>query len=511
MAKVIMIQGTASNAGKSFIVAGLCRVFKQDGYKVAPFKSQNMALNSFITKDGHEMGRAQVMQAEASGIEPDVRMNPILLKPTSKSGCQVILNGEVLKDMDAKECYEERKNLVSHILNAYNSLDEEYDIIVIEGAGSPAEINLRKNDIVNMGLAELVDAPVILVGDIDRGGVFASLAGTLLLLSEDERERVKGMLINKFRGDVKLLGNGIEKIEEITNKQVLGVVPYINVDIDDEDSISEKLDNRKTDFIDIAVIRFPRISNFTDFNVFDMYEGVSVRYITSAKKLNNPDMIILPGTKNTIDDLKWLRQSGLEGLIKKQANKGVLIFGVCGGYQMLGQSINDEKCVEVGGVISGLGLLNTQTVFCDSKTTTQVEGMFKDIEGPYKCLSGKTFRGYEIHMGETKICQNKANKVNILSEIKVVSRNNGNNIKQDGVVNNNIAGSYVHGIFDDNDISSSIIQMLYNKKGIGKNNIDNFNIDKYKQEQYDKLAETIRRSVDIKKIYDVLDLNVKLK
>lgn len=506
MAKVIMIQGTASNAGKSFIVAGLCRVFKQDGYKVAPFKSQNMALNSYITKEGHEMGRAQVMQAEASGIEPDVRMNPILLKPTSKSGCQVILNGKVLRDMDAKECYSERKNLISHILKSYNSLEEEYDIIVIEGAGSPAEINLRENDIVNMGLAELVDAPVVLVGDIDRGGVFASLAGTLLLLSEDERDRVKGMLINKFRGDVKLLGDGLEKIEEITNKQVLGVVPYINVDIDDEDSISEKLDNKKTDFVDIAVIRFPRISNFTDFNVFNMYEGVSVRYVTNAKELNNPDMIILPGTKNTIDDLKWLRQSGLEVLIKKRANDNTLIFGVCGGYQMLGQSINDEKGVEVGGVIRGLGLLNTQTVFCENKTTTQVEGVFKDFEGSYKCLSGKKFRGYEIHMGETKIIESK---VDVLSEIRVVSKNNGEQIKEDGVVNNNVAGSYVHGIFDDSEISNSIIKMLYNKKGIETNNINNFNTEKYKQEQYDKLADTIRKSVDMDKIYSILELKTK--
>jgi adenosylcobyric acid synthase len=335
MAKVIMIQGTMSNAGKSLVTAGLCRVFKQDGYKVAPFKSQNMALNSFITKEGLEMGRAQVMQAEACGIEPSVNMNPILLKPTNDVGSQVIVNGEVLGNMSARDYYKKKTELIPHIMEAYNNLAKEYDIIVMEGAGSPAEINLKENDIVNMGMAKLVNSPVLLVGDIDRGGVFASIAGTLMLLEEDERKMIKGTIINKFRGDVNILKPGLDMIEEITKTPVVGVVPYMELDIDDEDSLSERFNNKGTvDLIDIAVIRLPRISNFTDFNTFEYIPGVSLRYVKSVRELKDPDMIILPGTKNTMEDLKWLRESGLETQILKQAAKGKVIFGICGGYQV---------------------------------------------------------------------------------------------------------------------------------------------------------------------------------
>lgn len=297
-----MVQGTNSNAGKSLITAALCRIFKQDGYKVAPFKSQNMALNSYITKDGYEMGRAQAMQAEAAGIEPVVKMNPILLKPNGARGCQIVLNGKVFKDMTPGEYNTYKKDMIPHILKAFNSLSENYDIIVIEGAGSPAEINLKEQDIVNMGMAEMVDAPVIIVGDIDRGGVFASLAGTMFLFNETEKARVKGFVINKFRGDVNLLIPGLNMLRDITNVNTLGVVPYINVDIDDEDSLSERLEITGTKgAIDIAVIKLPRLSNFTDFNVFSI-KGVTVRYVSSAKDFGEPDMVIIPGTKNTIDD-----------------------------------------------------------------------------------------------------------------------------------------------------------------------------------------------------------------
>ena len=292
-----MIQGTASNAGKSLIVAGLCRIFKQDGYKVAPFKSQNMALNSFITKDGFEMGRAQVMQAEAAGIEPDVRMNPILLKPTSDTGSQVIVNGEVVGDMSAKDYFAQKKKLIPDIMKAFNELAEENDIIVIEGAGSPAEINLNDDDIVNMGMAKLAQAPVFIVGDIDRGGVFASLAGTMLFLKEDEKNMVKGTIINKFRGDKSILEPGLKMLEDAINVPVTGVVPYLNIDVDDEDSLTERFNVREEiALIDIAVIRLPRISNFTDFNALEYIDGVSVRYVGSVKELKNPDLIILPGT-----------------------------------------------------------------------------------------------------------------------------------------------------------------------------------------------------------------------
>ena len=298
MAMRIMIQGTMSNAGKSLIAAGLCRIFRQDGYRVAPFKSQNMALNSFITKEGLEMGRAQVMQAEAAGMEPTVAMNPILLKPTNDIGSQVIVNGEVIGNMSARDYFAYKKKLVPDILAAYHRLEEQADIIVIEGAGSPAEINLKENDIVNMGLAELLNAPVLIAGDIDRGGVFAQLLGTQLLLEESERRRVKGFIINKFRGDVSILTPGIRMLEERGGVPVVGVVPYMQISLEDEDSLTTRFDARQEAAVDIAVIRFPRISNFTDFSVFEQFEDVSLRYVDSVEKLHHPDMIFLPGSKN---------------------------------------------------------------------------------------------------------------------------------------------------------------------------------------------------------------------
>ena len=334
MANAIMIQGTASNAGKSLLAAGLCRIFAQDGYKVAPFKSQNMALNSAITPDGFEMGRAQVMQAEAAGVEPSVRMNPILLKPSSDTGSQLIVNGEVRGQYRAAEYFKMKKSLVPEILRAYESLAAENDVIVIEGAGSPAEINLKSDDIVNMGMARMAGAPVLLAGDIDRGGVFAQLYGTVALLEPDEQAMVKGLIINKFRGDKTILDPGVEMIEKLCKIPVVGVVPYMDVDIEDEDSLSSRLSSTGRNntlkqekessekhveaWIDIAAIRFPRLSNFTDLNVFDPIPGVSVRYVSRLSELGRPDLIVLPGTKNTIEDLLWMRQNGLEAAVLKK-------------------------------------------------------------------------------------------------------------------------------------------------------------------------------------------------
>ena len=304
MAKVIMVQGTTSNAGKSLLSAALCRIFRQDGYSVAPFKSQNMALNSFITEEGLEMGRAQVMQAEAAGIAPSVRMNPILLKPQSDTGSQVIVNGQVRGVMSAQDYFAMKHTLIPDIMDAYNSLAAEHDIIVIEGAGSPAEINLKEDDIVNMGMAKLADAPVLLCGDIDRGGVFASLYGTVALLEPEEQARIKGLIVNKFRGDITILEPGVRMLEQLTGKPVVGVVPYLHVDVDDEDSLTERFQQKgKAAAIDIAVIRLPRISNFTDFNALERMDSVSVRYASSVGELGHPDLILLPGTKNTMDDL----------------------------------------------------------------------------------------------------------------------------------------------------------------------------------------------------------------
>ena len=315
-----MIQGTMSNVGKSAIAAGLCRVFKQDGYKVAPFKSQNMALNSFITKEGLEMGRAQVMQAEAAGIEPEAIMNPILLKPTNDTGSQVIINGKPIGVMAAREYYRHKKEYIPAIMDAYHELEKKYDIIVIEGAGSPAEINLKKDDIVNMGLAKMVDAPVLLVGDIDRGGVFAQLIGTVMLLEDEEKEMVKGLIINKFRGDKTILDPGVEMLEERSGIPVVGVAPYLQIEVEDEDSLTERFDSQQeVGQIDIAVIRVPRISNFTDFNPFENIPGVSLRYVKHIHELKHPDMVILPGTKNTMGDLQWMRESGMEAAVLKLA------------------------------------------------------------------------------------------------------------------------------------------------------------------------------------------------
>lgn len=498
MAKIIMVQGTTSNAGKSLITAALVRIFKQDGYSAAPFKSQNMALNSYITKDGHEMGRAQVMQAEAGGIEPDVRMNPILLKPTGNKGCQVVLNGEVYKTAENYHNYKEE--MTPHILKAFNSLAEEYEIIVIEGAGSPAEINLRSQDIANMGMAELVDAPVIIVGDIDRGGVFASLAGTLFLLDERDKTRIKGTIINKFRGSFEILKPGLEMLYDKTGLEVLGVVPYLDVDIDDEDSLSERLISKGTKAnIDIAVIRLPHISNFTDFNVFSLMEGVSLRYVKNTLELNNPDMIIIPGTKNTIDDLKWLRQSGLEPKIISHKNSGKALFGICGGYQMLGEMIYDPDNVEGGGSIKGIGLLNTSTVFQNKKTTTQVQGKINNINGFYSDLSNISITGYEIHMGETDILKGEP-----LSSIEILT--DKGNTKMDGCAEDNVAGSYMHGIFDNSEFVNSLVNILKKNKGITVDVNEKFDLNEYKQSQYDILADSVRKSVDMKKIYKIMGI-----
>lgn len=503
MAKVIMIQGTMSNAGKSLVTAGLCRVFKQDGYKVAPFKSQNMALNSFITKEGLDMGRAQVIQAEACGIEPSVNMNPILLKPTNDVGSQVIVNGEVLGNMSARDYYKKKTELIPHIMEAYNNLAKEYDIIVMEGAGSPAEINLKENDIVNMGMAKLVNSPVLLVGDIDRGGVFASIAGTLMLLEEDERKMIKGTIINKFRGDVNILKPGLDMIEEITKTPVVGVVPYMELDIDDEDSLSERFNNKGTvDLIDIAVIRLPRISNFTDFNTFEYIPGVSLRYVKSVRELKDPDMIILPGTKNTMEDLKWLRESGLETQILKQAAKGKVIFGICGGYQMLGMELSDPFNVESGGTMAGMGLLPTKTVFEKEKVRTRVSGNFNEVSGILAELSYVEFEGYEIHMGQTTYDFNE-------EELTTIDNVNGEDIiKNDGLYKDNVYGSYIHGIFDKEEVSKAIVESLCIHKGIDYSSISTVDIEKYKEEQYDKLAEGIRNSLDMKAIYKILESGI---
>jgi adenosylcobyric acid synthase len=472
-----------SNAGKSLLCAALCRIFLQDGYRVAPFKSQNMALNSFITDEGLEMGRAQVVQAEAAGIKPSVLMNPVLLKPTTDVGSQVIVNGEVLGNMPASDYFKYKKRLIPDIMKAYDTLAEQYDIIVIEGAGSPAEINLKSDDIVNMGMAKMVNAPVLLVGDIDRGGVFAQLYGTVELLEPDERNMVKATIINKFRGDVSILDPGLDMLYDLVKVPCAGVVPYVYLDIDDEDSLSERLFAGERKEIDIAVVQLPRISNFTDFSPFSRFAGISLRYVKTVFELGSPDMIIIPGTKSTISDLKWMRQTGLEAEILKQASRGTPVFGICGGLQMLGRTISDPYGTEGGGEIAGMGLLDIDTVFASAKTRTQTEGVFPQIGGIFSGLTGLKYRGYEIHMGQS-------------GDSSAVLRNG------------NVYGSYIHGIFDENGIAEAIARALYKERGLEFSEDNTFDIHAYKETQYDKLAETVREALDMDLIYRILEEGV---
>jgi adenosylcobyric acid synthase len=488
MAKSVMIQGTASNAGKSLVAAGLCRIFRQDGYRVAPFKSQNMALNSFITADGLEMGRAQVMQAEAAGIAPDVRMNPILLKPTSDQGSQVIVRGEVFGNFSAKDYYKQKLTLLPIVHETYDSLAADFDIIVIEGAGSPAEINLKDHDLVNMGLARLVDAPVLLVGDIDRGGVFAALAGTLMLLDDEDRMRVKGTIINKFRGDVEILRPGLQQLEEIVQVPVLGVIPYVRIQVDDEDSLSSRLDPQSIPAqVDIAVIRLPRISNFTDFNPFEGIDGVSLRYVGSLAELGSPDLIILPGTKNTMADLLWLRQSGLEAAVLKHAARGLPVFGICGGYQMLGLTLVDPQGVEHGGQMAGLGLLDVHTVFASEKTRTRSTGSLPSVGGLFAELSGLDYEGYEIHMGQTSIDAQPVASQPLINQ-------------------GQIYGSYMHGLFDRDPVSRAVVSALFRAKGLDPAAVETYDRASFVETQYDLLADTLRQSLDLGSIYRIMGL-----
>jgi len=488
MAKRIMIQGTMSGAGKSLLVAALCRIFAQDGWRVAPFKSQNMALNSFVTPDGLELGRAQAVQAEAAGLECDVRMNPILLKPSSDTGSQLIVNGEVRGHYAAADYFKMKRGLIPDIMAAYSGLANENDIIVIEGAGSPAEINLRDDDIVNMGLAALVNAPVLLAGDIDRGGVFAQLYGTVALLREEERRRVKGMIINKFRGDAALLRSGLRQLEELTKIPVLGVVPYVRVDIDDEDSLAPCLEQTKNDRpLDVAVIRLPHISNFTDFAPLEEHPDMGIRYVNRIDQFGDPDMILLPGTKNTMGDLLWLRDIGLAEAIKAAAGRGTPVLGVCGGYQMLGRTLSDPAGIERQGMLSGLDLLPVDTVFTGDKTRTRCIAVC--AAGPF---AGAKLSGYEIHMGKTEtggtapFCRFADGRT-------------------DGAVSGSVFGTYLHGLFDSGELVNRLAQYLAARKGITVSDKPVETRAAYRDRQYDLLADAVRKSLDMKRVYEIME------
>lgn len=496
-AKPIMVQGTMSGVGKSLLVAGLCRVFAQDGWRVAPFKSQNMALNSAITAVGDEMGRAQVMQAEAAGVEPEAAMNPILLKPTNDTGSQVIVNGQVLGQMSAVDYYAYKHHLKTAIMEAYDDLARRFDIIVIEGAGSPAEVNLKDDDIVNMGMAKMAKAPVLLVGDIDRGGVFAQLLGTLMLLDDGERALCKGLVVNKFRGDKTILDPGLDILRERSGLPIAGVIPYTLLDIDDEDSLSDRLDVRDTvDLVDIAVIRLPKVSNFTDFIALDAIEGVGVRYVQRASDVRDPDLVIIPGTKNTLADLKWLRESGVEAAILQRVASGTPVFGVCGGYQMLGLEVSDPYGTEGGGTMRGMGLLPLRTVFDPAKRQVRSRGTVASVGGPLAALSGAAVEGYQIHMGTT---------IREGGEGVCLLEDEDGHVGSDGCHEGNAYGSYLHGIFDSQEFTQTLVSALFEAKGLDPGSVEAVDMHAYKEREYDKLAQAVRENMDMDLVYRILE------
>jgi adenosylcobyric acid synthase len=480
-----------SNCGKSFITAGLCRIFRQEGLRVAPFKSQNMALNSHITDEGLEIGRAQAVQAEAAGVPPSALMNPILLKPTTDTGSQVIVNGISRGNMSAVEYFKRKHELVGDVKKAFWALSETVDAVVIEGAGSPAEINLSENDFVNMGMARIAGSPVLLVGDIERGGVFAQLAGTLMLLKEDSAI-VKGLVVNKFRGDLSIFEPGAAMLADVCRKPVVGVVPFLGVDIDDEDSLTERFAAKREGLVDVAVIRLPKISNFTDFAPLEATPGIRLRYEKDPKKLGNPELIVIPGTKSTIADLRLLRESGLEAAILKAHANGAFVFGICGGYQMMGLSVKDPEFAEGGGCERGMGLLPVHTVFLPEKTRLRCKGEAVGVPG-FLSPSGPCFvEGYEMHMGAT-FAEGEQNPLALLE-----------GGKPDGHAGVGAAGTYLHGFFDSSECRKALFAALCEKAGV-KGELDAFDYSAYRQEQFDKLAEGLRSSLDMDLIHRILE------
>ena len=496
MKKSIMLQGTASSVGKSILVAALCRIFTEDGYNTAPFKSQNMSLNSYITPEGHEMGRAQVMQAEAAGKIPSSKMNPILLKPTSDHKSQIIVNGVVHKTMNVKEYFAFKPKLKPMIKDIFDELLDENDIVVIEGAGSPAEINLKQQDIVNMGMAKMAKSPVILVGDIDKGGVFASLYGTVMLMDEDEKKMIKGVVINKFRGDVELLKPGLKMIEDLINIPVLGVIPCFSHNLEDEDSVVDwnKYSDNENGDLDVAVIKLSKLSNFTDFNALKLHDDVRIRFVDVDDKLGNPDLVIIPGSKSTIDDLGKLKESKMDKQIIDAHNKGSFVFGICGGLQMLGKTIkNPNKVESVVEKVQGLSLLNVITTFEEAKVTTLSEGVDINFNSPIK--------GYEIHMGRTEVLEG------CLPLIQIHKRNGLNSTQtDDGAVNekHTVFGTYLHGIFDNTDFTRSLLNNIRKARGMKKFNGEIVDYQKYKEEEYNKLAKIVRQNLDMEAVYNIL-------
>ena len=473
-----MIQGTTSDAGKTTLVAALCRILKNRGVSVVPFKPQNMALNSAVTIDGGEIGRAQALQAQAAGVEPHTDMNPILIKPTSDTKAQIIIHGKAVSDMDAVVYHDYKTHAMAAVLESYRRLQNQYDYIVVEGAGSPAEINLRDRDIANMGFAEAVDCPVIIIADIDRGGVFAHLVGTLDLLSSSEQNRVIGFVINRFRGDLSLLQSGLDWLEKKTGKPVLGVIPYIQgLRLDAEDALEKNTQKNHNAKIRISVLALPRISNHNDFDAMRFNSDVDFTWVGPAHSIPACDLIIIPGSKNVCADLQFLRTQGWDSEIAKHLRYGGKLIGICGGFQMLGDIISDPDAIESSlGEIAGLGYLSMSTRLYPEKILRQQQGFLWDQATP--------IRGYEIHCG---ISQGAA-----LDKPAVYFNRNGT-LVVDGAISddNQILGTYLHGLFDSASATAKILQWA------GAETTESVAIEELREHELNRLAQEVERSMNL--------------
>ena len=500
-----MIQGTSSSVGKSILVTALCRIFRQDGIKVAPFKAQNMALNSFISGDGGEIGRSQAMQAQAAGVEPTVDMNPVLLKPEADSRSQVVVHGKPWTTKDAVDYYRYRENLWEAVTSSLNRLAGQYDLLVIEGAGSPAEINLKENEIVNMRVARHLNSPVLLAGDIDRGGVFAALTGTVNLLDPEEQDLIRGFIINKFRGDVSLLEPGLEMAEKLPGgRPTVGVIPYLQeLKLAQEDSVY--LDEENTagsgGQVDIAVIRLPHISNYDDMDALALEAGVKIRFVTSPAELGLPDACIIPGTKTTIADLGWLRERGFDSYLRGLVLMERPVVGICGGYQMLGKKITDRDGIEgrPGSAAAGLGLLDMDTEFMPVKSTRRITGRVEGGGGFFGAIRGAVISGYEIHMGA---CGTAADE-GALFRLDDGSRGVKGEGSGDGHCDTRgiVWGTYLHGIFD-----SAAIRRAWLKSLGWKEASPGFSLDEVRESEFDRLADHVRTHLDMERVRSIVGL-----
>ena len=500
-----MVQGTASHVGKSVLVSALCRIFRQDGFRVAPFKAQNMSNNSYVTRDGGEIGRAQAVQAEAAGVEAQVEMNPVLLKPEADHIAQVVLMGRPLVSAQVKDYFALKPQLWDSVSASLDTLREQYDVVVIEGAGSPAEINLKATEIVNMRVARYANSPVLLCGDIDRGGVFAALVGTLELLEPEERETIKAFVINKFRGDPSLLTDGLDMLEARTGIPVAGVIHHFrDIHIPEEDSVALDLPVRADDsaLVDIAVIKLPHVSNFDDFDPLARENGVALRYVESVSALGRPDLVILPGSKTTMADLAWMETQGLSGAVRHLHSQGAAVVGICGGYQMLGEKLYDPDQIESSRLeMDGLGLLPMTTVFAGSKETHRIRGKVVDGRGLLTSAAGQLITGYEIHMGRTTGAGLPAPiTIEDRSDVPVTAETSS-----DGALDpeGRVLGTYIHGLFHNGGLRRAILKELARQKGVALPLESN---DLVIDEEYDKLAAWVRASLNMDLIYQMTGL-----